>query len=89
MTNLHNETTLNPDRLNDDSNETLIDLIFIIVLFGFVSCIMLVNYRLTYLKSTDSSNDLVENFDTEFNKKTIIENIIYERCEPISANIVD
>ena len=78
MTNLHNNTTLNADKLNDDLNETLIDLIFILTLFGFVSCFMVLNYRLTYMKRTNSSKDILED---DVDNKPIVENIIYYRTD--------
>jgi len=78
MTNLHNNTTLNADKLNDDLNETLIDLIFILTLFGFVTCFMVLNYRLTYMKRTNSSNEFGED---DMDNKSIVENIIYDRTD--------
>ena len=66
---------------DDDARETYIDSLFILVLFLFVSCVNLVNYRLTYVKRTNSHKKLTE--DLEFNSE-VIQNIIYER-----TNITD
>lgn len=83
MSTLYNKTMISTETLNDDPSETLIDLILIITLFGFVSCVMLVNYRLTYLKRTNSSKELSEDIEREdeLNKKTIIESIMYDRTD--------
>ena len=68
----------NSTYINEDQDEAIIDLLFIMVLFGFVTCFMVLNYRLTYMKRTNSSKDILE--DYVYNK-SIVENIMYDRAD--------
>jgi hypothetical protein len=71
-------TQNNSTDINDDQNEAIIDLLFIMVLFGFVTCFMVLNYRLTYMKRTNSSKEFGED---DMDNKSIVENIIYDRTD--------